>query len=355
MKKFLRYLAPLCCFIVMLVALTVTASAAESGNEEKGPHCDPDISTDSKISIKANINCNPDLPKLMFGQEVVAIEGAVYYETADFAGSGNHGTANNCYTSHLYIAGFARIDPDTTRLVAWKGYQRDDVPVGELAPDFVDGGADSTILIATYTPGFTTGSVGWFRACDLKYRIGELTYLHDNNVNQPDLFQENDIYYHDPDHDQPAVTPENVAGAIQNATTKGQKTALFLDASGSVMSYSAAIAAYAEQVDTADYVAVFAGDCQEIKADEYSDQIFNLTGGTNIYGALNTLPDEPFDVVILVTDTWDNRGYTLKERDNIAAFYILSVVDTGETYHTTASTIGTKWHVSPVVRRLDME
>lgn len=327
MKKFLRYLTPLCCFVVMLAALTVTASAAETGD--------------------------PDLPKLMFGQEVVAIEGAVYYETADFAGSGDHGTANNLCTAQLYIAGFARVDPDTSRLVAWKCYQRDDVPVGELAPDFVDGGTDSTILIATYTPGFTTGSVGWFRACDLKCRIGELTYERKDPDTDP--YIDNDIFYYNPDRDQPAVTPENVADAIQNATTKGQKTALFLDASGSVLNYSAAIAAYAEQVDTADYVAIFAGNCLEIEASEYADQIFSLAGGTDIYGALNTLPDEPFDIVILVTDTWNNGYSTLQERKNVAALHILSVVDTSETYHAVASEIGTKWNVSPIVRRLDME
>lgn len=289
----------------------------------------------------------------MFGQEVTAREGATYYESADLAGSGRQGIANNRYTTVLRIAGFAQVDAESGRLIDYRCYLRDNVPVGEEAPAFVQNCTEQTLYIATYTDGFTTGSVGWFCLSDLSYNPGELD-LHPEKLNN--AFAKDDIFYYDPEQTNTTVTPENVADAIQNATTSGQKTALFLDASGSVDQYSSTIASYAQQIDHADYVAIFATTSRAITADEYSDYRFDVGGGTDIYAALNTLPDEAFDIVIIVTDTY--HGYStsyINERNDIGSVIILDPAAPETADQGVIDEIAANWHITPLIRRLNME
>lgn len=114
---------------------------------------------------------------LRFGQRVTAHDGATYYESPDLGGSGRSGTANNIYTEDLRIAGFAWLVDG--HMVAAECYEREDVPVGSPASEFVHYYTTYTeeLWIATYTEGFTTGRVGWFSAWDLSFASPKPSYL----------------------------------------------------------------------------------------------------------------------------------------------------------------------------------
>lgn len=329
------------------------AQPAGSGEDNRVPSIKPPLAPTSKVTPPAQIDQPQQSPEapfalLMFGQEVVAHEGVIYHESADFAGSGRHGTANNCYTEILRIAGFARVDADTGRLLDYRCYMREDVPTGEPAPDFIADCTEQTLYIATYTDGFTTGSVGWFCIKDLSYTPGELDFRHNS---AEDFFAETDIFYYDPN-----VSADEVAGAIEASATEGAKIALFLDASGSVDQYSAAITAYAEQIDHADFVSVFAEYSCTIAADEYADYRNTVGGTTNISNALNTLPDEAFDIVIIVTDTYDSYdALFINERTDIGAIVILDPEPLERVRQDVIDTIADKWHVAPSLRQLSLE
>lgn len=166
--------------------------------------------------------------QLMFGQEVEARNGAVYYESADQAGSGRQGTSNNIYTEQLYIAGFAQVD-SSGNLVNWLCYDREDVPVGSLAPSFTAScRLYGELYIATYTNGFTTGHVGWYSAGDLDWKLGSLEYpapekdpladpeltrlAEDNSTVDTRLLEVtkgNIIYYKPIDENEPPYNPIN--------------------------------------------------------------------------------------------------------------------------------------------------
>jgi len=111
---------------------------------------------------------------LMYGQQVYINEGARYYETADFSGSGRYGTIGNQYTQITRISGFARVNPETGRLLASEAYTRDEVPVGRLAPDFVQDCPLTELWVALCTEGFTTGDVGWVSIYEVNWLDGEL-------------------------------------------------------------------------------------------------------------------------------------------------------------------------------------
>lgn len=101
----------------------------------------------------------------------------------------------------------------------------------------------------------------------------------------------------------------------------------YLDASGSVYEYSAEIAAYATQVNKADKVLVFADDYMEIEAEDYLESWMLVGGGTEIYATMNALSGEDYDVVIIVTDTYQNGYIELEERNGIGEVIIVSVED----------------------------
>ncbi len=141
--------------------------------------------------------------RFMYGQEVRAGDGAVYFASADQLGSGRQGIANNPYTSQLYIAGFALVRVADGHLLASQCYMRDHVPVGKTMPTALvelmnEYDLDEVkLFIATYTDGFTTGSVGWFPVDSLTWRYNSLaidyvepTYDDDDRVNGYDTDEE---------------------------------------------------------------------------------------------------------------------------------------------------------------------
>lgn len=147
-----------------------------------------------QLSLPATTNRLDIKPKqmtpythLMFGQEVRANDGATYYASADQLGSGRQGTANNPYTAQLYIAGFALVRIADGHILASKCYTRDNIPVGKTLPDPIVellseyNLGEVKLFIATYTDGFTTGSVGWFAADDLTWKLNSLTLAEDGS------------------------------------------------------------------------------------------------------------------------------------------------------------------------------
>lgn len=117
---------------------------------------------------------NVQLSDLMYGQQVRVNDGARYYESADFSGSGKHGAVGNRYTEITRIAGFATVDAGTGRLVEAEAYTRDAVPVGQMAPVFVSTCRPETLWVALCTDGYNTGDVGWVSIFELNWQDGAL-------------------------------------------------------------------------------------------------------------------------------------------------------------------------------------
>lgn len=369
LSKILSHAATLFLLILCLSIFATPASAVELSPNDAAPQA---IANPGSIYYYNPANNQPsertNLPQsvlLRFGQQVVAKDGATYYESADLAGSGRQGTANNIYTETLRIAGFANVGPDSEHLTDYLCYLRDDVPSGKPAPNFVSNSTEESLWIAVYTDGFTTGSVGWFHVTDLSYALGEMDYPPEKSEESPNGFSHPDSpgtssfeqildnNRPDPDED---LTTGTVASAIENSSKSGEKIALFLDASGSVESYSAAIASYAGQVDNAEYIAIFASTARDITAASYNDYRYEVGGMTDIYGALNTLPNDPFDTVIIVTDTEHNYdSEKLSERNDIGSVVILNIYAPEYAEHPVLDAIETAWHVRPSVRQLSME
>lgn len=371
MKRFYRLCQILACIGLTICALTISAAAADLTTP---PNPNSTTSSPQAPQSPTTTPLGQAFAQLMFGQEVHARDGATYFESADQAGSGRQGTSNNIYTEQLYIAGFAQVDTSGD-LVDWLCYDRDNVPVGSLAPSFtVDCHHSSELYIATYTNGFTTGSVGWFNADDLDWQLGSLEYADPRKdpMSDPGLpigsgYNDSSIHYYDPesptafdssDVNAPKlsdlgeqITPAEVVQAIETTSTQGEKIALVLDASGSVSKYSAAIASYADQVDNAECIITFAGNALAIEAGEYFEASYSLYGGTDIYSALNLIPEESFDRVLLVTDTEHNDLWSnLNPRTDIGAVTILNPTNIDEQF--VLQTIEDEWGITPSISRL---
>lgn len=339
------------------------------------------------------------LNTLTFGQRVYIRDDATYFESADGFGSGHSGTANNIYTEVAYLGGFARVDPETHRLTDYVCYARDNMPVGEPAPDFFFDSTLGETMVFLYTDGFTTGEIGWTPVTNLHDPIPVLDDtakdskdpFDDKIAEKPGLKDPDPISTSDPlitttgsgisdegsiGERNPSLssviseqtTPEKVTEAIQDASQGSEKIALILDASGSVDDYSAAIAAYAEQLENVNTVIIFGNVAKIIQPDGYAAARNSVGSKTDIFGAMNLLPDEAFDTVILVTDT-DNsyntddftffglftiiEGRPLNSRNNIGSVVILNPANL--THHDTIHEIEKKWEVTPVIRHLNMD
>ncbi len=273
---------------------------------------------------------NECITELEFGQLVSVRQGATYYESADQNGSGKQGLCGcNIYTEgDIYIAGYAQLDQNGN-IIKNECYQRDNVPHGKKC----DFDLSANVWIALYVEGFTTGDIGWVRLSDVL-----------SNSDARDLML--------PTED--VVTPKDVANAIEQAQDSGKSTALLLDASGSVYEYSAEIAAYATQVNKADKVLVFADDYMEIEAEDYLESWMLVGGGTEIYATMNALSGEDYDVVIIVTDTYQNGYIELEERNGIGEVIIVSVEDEYLIQQSTIEKITEKWHIKPQIVRLSV-
>lgn len=282
--------------------------------------------------------------ELEFGQEIGACRGAPYYESASQNGSGRRGYYDmNVYTSgKTYIAGFAKLDEEGNILEA-ECYSRDAVPVGKKCGF----NPRDNIWLALYVEGFTTGEVGWMRISNIV------------NV-QPDAPPP--IFYYEEWSNaaddgtttmlEDEVTPDDVASAIEQSSDSGKKVALLLDASGSVQEFSAQIAEYANKVNKANKVLIFASDYLEIRAEEYMEAAESIMGLTEMYAAMNAVSEESYDTVIIVTDTYQNGTTLLKECNNIDEVIIVSVLDEDWIDQETIQEITNLWHVEPQIVRL---
>lgn len=293
MKLLRRFCQLVFSMAIVVMILSVTAFAADTT-----PHDFP-VKPINLNDTSAGVY----LAQLMFGQEVHARDGATYYESADLAGSGRQGTSNNIYTEKLYIAGFAQVDAEGN-LVAYQCYLRDYIPTGDPAPDFVAScTSEWELFIATYTRGFTTGSVGWFSARDLDWTTGNLEYI---TAPEKDPYQ--DIYYYNPAPDEP---PDGDYDYPDNGPDLDDHGGTII---GPVISLS-------EEVTPQD------------------------------------IADEAFDQVLLATDTLHNPGWlwfstsSLNKRDNITAITILNPSDR-ENAHL-LNYIEQQWNVTPTMIRLN--
>lgn len=330
-----------------------------------------------------------------FGQRVEIREGATYFASADLAGSGASAQTYNRYTEgSLYLGGFAAVDGD--RLNAYEAYLRDDIHCAQAAPDFCQD-TDDNLWCFVYTDGFTNGSVGWFSADDVYYvqpdnsavvALPEKDSGPDDGIGTKDptadpylgFYDQDTIYYYGGQattadqpmpvfEDRAETTSNEVASNIEELTTSGERVAVLLDASGSVKNYSAAIANYATQVDTADTVIMFGGSAKTITADTYAEEsskfgwnfpFFGSSSDTNIFFALNSIPDDEYNTVILVSDL-RSRNSNLIERTNIDNVVIIYVGDTddmdnlGKQAQSVIDEITEKWNVVPVIQQLVTE
>lgn len=272
---------------------------------------------------------------LEFGQVVSSWQGAPYYESADQNGSGKHGFYGcNIYTNGMaYIAGYARLDQDGNILES-ECYWRESVPEGKKCG--FDPNED--IWVALYVDGFTTGSIGWMHIDDILPNPSEIRVGISNN-------NETILPTDDP------INPEDVANAIEESHDSGKKVALLLDASGSVDAYSAEIATYANQVNKADTVLVFATDYAEIVAEDYLEASEDVGGLTEIYAAMNALSGA-YDTAIIVTDTYQNGVIDLHERSDIGEVIIVSTCSEWAIDDETVRTITAMWNLEPQIVHL---
>lgn len=318
-----------------------------------------------------------------FGQRVDIRAGATYYASADLAGSGASDQTYNVYTEGpLYLGGFAVAN--NGRLVDYEAYLRDDIQYASPAPTFCQN-TDGELWCFVYVDGYMTGSIGWFLADDLYYvdRSGPVVVAYAKDPNQdpmaampaPDTEPVYDPVPQIPDdpgpvfEDRTETTSDEVASGIEELTTSGEKVAVLLDASGSVNAYSADIASYAAQVDTADTVIMFGSSAKTITADTYAKEsnslgwifpFFGSSGGTNVFTALNSVPAGEYGTVILVSDLLSSRS-RLIERTDIGNVVIIYVGDTDDmnnlddTAQYVVDEITEKWNVVPVIQQLVVE
>ncbi len=148
------------------------SSQTEPDTIEAIPRKTPTIPVVESTSIT---NTKVQVVDLMYGQQVRVNDGALYFETADFSGSGKQGTVGNRYTEALYISGFAAVDPSTGRLVEAEAYTRDEVPTGKKAPAFIAECQLETIWIALCTDGYEVGDVGWVSIFEINWQDKALT------------------------------------------------------------------------------------------------------------------------------------------------------------------------------------
>lgn len=327
----------------------------------------------------------------IFGQRVLIKDGAAYYASADHNGSGVSAQVYNAYTmGDLYLGGFSVVKDD--HLSDHEAYLRDDIRYGQPAPSFCQN-ADGNAWCFIYTDGFTTGSIGWFSADDVYYVQPDnsaVVALPEKDTNPDDGIGAKDPtadpyrdYEQNGYYDEPAIGPTNqpvfedraettsdeVASNIEELTTSGERVAVLLDASGSVKNYSAAIANYAAQVDTADTVIMFGGSAKTITADTYSKEssrlgwnfpLFGSSGNTNIFVALNSIPAGEYNTVILVSDLL-SRNSSLTERTDIGNVVIIYVGDADDMSNLDKQAqhvideITEKWNVVPVIQQLVTE
>lgn len=239
------------------------------------------------------------------GERVNLVSSATYYESADLCGSGRSGKAPNRYTESVgtYYGGYAVLDCEQ-HIKSASVYSR--AAIAQLSSEdrvqHIDPEPSDAVWYFVYVDGFTTGSLGWFPA-------EAITFSPSATSEDPDV-----------------LTPEQVASEIEEQTSRGDKVALLLDASGSVLEHSEAIADYGEQLKGVSDIWMFASNALKITPAEYREKLFQLDpDGTSLVAAMNNLPDTPYDNVIIVTDTMDTTDDILEVRTNIKQVTIVLV------------------------------
>lgn len=311
-----------------------------------------------------------------FGMPVVILEGTVYYASADPNNPGPSGifSQDNPFTVGLtgYIGGFARLDANQN-LAAAECYLRDQLPLGAPSPEFCQDplDEDEIIMYHIFVDGFTTGSLGWVASGNIGQEqtsppcsISPATLPPSPQPDDSDADPKPDYAYPSiesrPVLPKPKITPgadvtlPELADDIEGYAQSAEKIALLLDASSSVADYAPEIAQYAAQLNQAEEVIIFADRPKTIDATEYDNQRDSVGSETDIYAALNSVPDDQgIQTVMLVTDTQHNIIFSrLKSRTDIEQVVIVSTVPEDYVNRRVIRNIKSNWGVTPVIQYL---
>ena len=303
-----------------------------------------------------------DLSSLRYGARIVINEGTTYYASADMNGSGNTGKIGNQYTpmgTDLYVGGFALLN-EAGRLQDYDCYNPKDVPVADdlVTDDSFDWGR---VWIGFFLSPEDKVPTGWVPARSIvvlngllgdggsneRFKNGIMDVemddsedldpeIIDNLLPDPGNVIEDKVIgdrgeQEDDDSDDLGMVPistREIAYAIEDYADSGEKVALLLDASGSVIEHMSDIAdygVYVDKVNKADVVITFGSTFAAIAVEDY--MYTDVGGTTDIYTPLNSLLDiESYDRIILVTDTQHNEDTMLQERDEFAGKMVIVLV-----------------------------
>lgn len=156
----------------------------------------------------------------------------------------------------------------------------------------------------------------------------------------------------------PWISTREIAYAIEDYAENGERVALLLDASSSVESYMTEIAEYAryaEQVNKADTILVFAETFQKISVEEYSTTDVGET--TNIFEPLNSLSAADYDRIIIVTDSYHNTesARLVAQSDFTGKIIVVSPLSLRRIFKSTIKTIDEAWQTETYLCLLDNE
>lgn len=348
--KFLKYVV-VSCMVLLAFCRTGVVMAAEPSSDVANL---PDA--EMMVPVEVDLLEDEDLESLCFGTRVVIPEGTKYYASADYQGCGPHGVIGNRYTplgTDLYLGGFAQLSNDG-RLNEYRGYNPKDVPVAAawLHDSDHDVSWDDVWAEIFLDPEHPS-PIGWVPARSIVVING---ILGDGRSNQrfrygikvqPEGMEAETIDHLLPDpgnaiedrviHDQdasdnngaedPFISTREIAYAIEDYADKGERVALLLDASGSVLESMADIADYGEFVDKvnkAEIIVAFARQYKVIAAEEYTE--VDVDGGsTDIYAAVNSLAEiSDYDRIIIVTDTYHNvDGTSVKSQSGFTGKIVI--------------------------------
>lgn len=308
-----------------------------------------------------------DLATLRYGTRIIVREGTKYYASADKFDHGPHGTIGNRYTplgANIYVGGFALLNKNG-ELMDFRGYNPAEVPISKRWKGKIDSAAWDNIWVAIFLDPKDDSAIGWLPARSIiaingilgdgksnkKFRNGikiientkgedllpeEIdTALPDpGNAVEDRIIKKHDNGDNNPDED--FLSTREIAYAIEDYEETGKKTALLLDASGSVSDYMSDIADYGnyvEKVNKARAVIAFARKYSLIKAENYLSAYVD-NSETDIYSPLNCLSEishleiSGYDRIIIVTDTEQNVSTTLNAQ--LAFKGKIIIVCTGE-------------------------
>lgn len=274
---------------------TVINVAPEATMETSRFQVQPD---DTLTKEPATTNSVDQLPRI--GQVVTVKEGTTYWETSLGTGRNNMVTANNNYVpqdrvvtlnavSYLYENG--EIESSFYRTFEKLQQKNPNVKIENWKRFMVHICTESTDL-------------GWVYPENLNWY---------NETSKPDP------------EEQPVqeITPEQFAEEIQ---AKEGSTVIYVDQSGSMNSFVEQATRAFDTIDKKEAkIIIFAEKEKLISKEEINEYHWEIGGGTNIYGALNTAlqyAPKPKHIVI-ISDLYDNQGETLVDIPELETVEIL--------------------------------